>query len=323
MPERPFPFPMPFGWFSVGRVDELPPEPVARLRYFGQELVLWQDGSTRHLVHAACPHLGAHLGVGGRVEDGCLVCPFHGWSFDGDGANAAVPYADRPNRRARLRTFPTVERNRHLLAWYHPDPAVPPGFEVPDGLGVEHEEALRLDWRVQAAWQEIAENSVDMAHFRFVHGLERISEIGDLVLDGPYRQVRSTQLFNSDRGSFEGKLESNSYGPGVGTVHFDLVGRVTLVSTVTPVDESSVDVRFTFYHSGDATAAKIAPPFAAEVQRQFEQDIPIWESKFYLDRPALAPIEKPITVFRRWAAQFYAGEPGAAVRATARPATRR
>lgn len=310
MPDRRFPFPIPFGWFAVSRVDEVPSDPVARLHYFDQELVLWKDGADVHLVHAACPHLGAHLGVGGKVENGCLVCPFHGWAFDGAGANASIPYADRPNRKARLRVLPTVERNGLLLAWYHPDPAVEPTFEVPELLGADHSEALRLDWRVRSAWQELAENSVDMAHFKFVHGLEEINEVGELTVDGPYRQVRSTQLFNSARGSFEGKLESNSYGPGVGLVHFDLVGRVTLVSATTPVDETSVDVRFTFYHSGDPIAAKIAPAFAAEVKRQFEQDIPIWEAKFFVEHPALAPIEKPITVFRRWASQFYAGSHG-------------
>ena len=66
-----FPFPIPYGWFTVGRVDELPAEPVSSHELFGRQLVLWQDGGERHLVDATCPHLGAHLGVGGRIEDGC------------------------------------------------------------------------------------------------------------------------------------------------------------------------------------------------------------------------------------------------------------
>jgi hypothetical protein len=52
--------------------------------------------------------------------------------------------------------------------------------------------------------------------------------------------------------------------------------------------------------------AKIGEGFGAEVQRQFDQDIPIWEAKRYQPSPALAPIERPITEFRRWASQFYA-----------------
>ena len=118
--------------------------------------------------------------------------------------------------------------------------------------------------------------------------------------------MQSVQLFNSARGSFEGSLETTSYGPGVGVIHFDLMGRVTLVSATVPVDDESVEVRFTLYHSGDPIAEKIGRGFAAEVARQFDEDIPIWEHKRYQPSPALAPSEKPVTEFRRWAAQFYA-----------------
>jgi hypothetical protein len=155
----------------------------------------------------------------------------------------------------------------------------------------------------------VAENSVDMAHFKYVHGMKQIAQLGKLTIDGPYRQVESTQSFNTSRGDFQGNLLSNSFGPGIGVIYFDLMGRVTLVSATTPVDLNEVDVRFTFYHSGDPVAAKIAEPFAAEVKRQFEQDMPIWEAKFYNPSPALAPSEKGITTFRKWAAQFYAADP--------------
>ena len=68
-----FPFPRPYGWFPVGRLDELPDEPVSSLRAQGTDLVLWRDDtagddeSAWRVFDAYCPHLGAHLGVGGRV----------------------------------------------------------------------------------------------------------------------------------------------------------------------------------------------------------------------------------------------------------------
>lgn len=301
-----FPFPIPYGWFAAGRVDELPAEPVSTVRYVGQELVLWRDGDDHHVFDAYCPHLGAHLGVGGRVEDGCLVCPFHEWSFGADGSNVAIPYAPRPNRKARVRSYPTAVANGLLMFWYHPDPAVAPMWEVPQALPDGYVECGRSTWTVRSAWQEVSENSVDMAHFRSVHGLSRGGDIGEMVVDGPLRRTTSTQSFNTARGEFEGSIESTSYGPGVGTSHFDLMGRVTLVSAATPVDESTLEMRFTMYHSGEGAAAKIGPAFAAEVERQFAEDIPIWEAKRYVPSPALAPSEKPVTEFRRWASQFYA-----------------
>jgi len=303
-----FPFPLPHGWFSLGRVDELPPDPVAPVEAFDRKLVLWRDDDGHHVADAFCRHLGAHLGRGGRVEDGCLVCPFHEWSFAPDGRNVAIPYADRPNGKARLRTYPTVVRNRHLLAWFHPDPTVGPQWEVPEVLPEQPVECMRMDRRVGTVWQELAENSVDMAHFKSVHGLSRIADVGELTIDGPFRTVRSAQAFRTDRGDFEGQVESHSYGPGMGMVRFTLMSTVTMISATTPVGPEEVAVRFTMYHEeGDDLAVKIGQGFGAEVIRQFDQDVPIWEHKAYVPSPALAPSEKPVTEFRRWAAQFYEG----------------
>jgi len=306
----PFPFPVPYGWFSLGRLDELPGADAAPAYAFGRELVVWREGEEGHRVADAwCPHLGAHLGYGGRVEGGCIVCPFHEWAFDAWGRNVEIPYAERTNAKARLRTYPTVERNAHLLAWYHPDSGVAPLWEVPEALPQDPVECLRMDREVGTAWQEVAENSVDMAHFRSVHGLSRVSQVGELHVEGPYRRTRSSQSFQTARGEFEGEIESNSYGPGVGIVHFTLMGKVTLVSATTPIERDRVQVRFTMYHAaGDETAAKIGRAFGAEVSRQLDQDIPIWEHKRYQPSPALAPGEKPITEFRKWASQFYAAE---------------
>ena len=157
-----------------------------------------------------------------------------------------------------------------------------------------------------------------------MHGLERVSPIGEITLDGPIRRVSSTQLFNSARGTFEGAPRATSYGPGMGVIHFDLMGRVTLVSATTPIEDDAVEVRFTLYHSGDPIAEKIGAGFAAEVARQFHEDIPIWENKRYQPTPALAPTERPVTEFRRWAAQFYPEMRGAGRRlighVAARPA---
>ncbi len=301
-----FPYPLPYGWFSLGRLDELPAADVAPIRAFERDLVLWRTLDGYRVADAYCPHLGAHFGYGGRVDDGCLVCPFHEWSFDAQGTNVDIPYAERTNRKAKLRMYETAIRNGHLIAWYHPDPAVGPSWDVPDRLPTKPVECLRIDRRVRSVWQEVAENSVDMAHFRSVHGMSRVADVGELFIDGPYRRVRSTQSFQSSRGEFEGQIESNSYGPGMGVVQFSLMGTVTLVSAVTPLEGSEVDIRFTmYYEEGEDVAAKIGAAFGAEVARQLDQDIPIWEHKRYQASPALAPSEKAITEFRKWAKQFY------------------
>ena len=72
--------------------DSLPPGGVLSLRYFGRELVLFRTESGEpRVLDAFCPHLGAHLGHGGKVQGESIRCPFHGWCFDGRGACTAIP----------------------------------------------------------------------------------------------------------------------------------------------------------------------------------------------------------------------------------------
>src|SRR5689334_5029083 len=84
----------PNGWFAVAYSDELTADSVIPVQAFGRSLVLFRDGGgAARLLNAHCPHLGAHLGFGGRVEDGCIRCPFHHWRFDGTGECVEIPYA--------------------------------------------------------------------------------------------------------------------------------------------------------------------------------------------------------------------------------------
>ena len=86
-----FPFPAPDGWFSVGRLDELS-SPVSTVAAFGGDVVVWRESTgTYHVVDPVCPHLGAHLGVGGAVVGDRIPCPFHHWEFDAEARNTCIP----------------------------------------------------------------------------------------------------------------------------------------------------------------------------------------------------------------------------------------
>ena len=75
----------PMGWFSVARANELSIGGVKRVVAFDRELALYRTESGVPVVQDAfCPHLGAHLGVDGRVVGERIQCPFHGWEFGKD-----------------------------------------------------------------------------------------------------------------------------------------------------------------------------------------------------------------------------------------------
>ena len=96
--------PMPYGWYCLGYSAELPPGEVKPLHYFGENLVLFRtESGVPAVLDAYCPHLGAHLGHGGKVQQESVACPFHGWRFNPAGECVEVPYAKKNAPQGRLR----------------------------------------------------------------------------------------------------------------------------------------------------------------------------------------------------------------------------
>ena len=312
-PASRYPFDMPFGWFQVCWSSELAPGEVLPRYYFGRHLVLWRDEEGQaHLQDAYCPHLGAHLAYGGKVKGCQLQCPFHGWEFDGDGANTKIPYSDRVNAKAHIRSYPVVELGDELVfAWYHPHDAEP-SYQLP-----EMDEMRSDDWsdwttrqfRVQAAPQELAENSVDGPHFRYVHNTDVVPEVVSYETDGAVASMRSIQKFPTPRGIVDGKIDVDNHGPGLGVTRFSGIVDTFLIGAAIPVDANTTEVRFSFKvrDLGDGeTTSNVGKAFVEEVCKQFRDDKPIWENKAHITRPALADTDPPFMKFRKWYNQFYA-----------------
>ncbi|MGH9027305.1 MAG: Rieske 2Fe-2S domain-containing protein [Acidimicrobiia bacterium] len=306
-----FPFPMPFGWFCVSLASGLAAGDVRSVHYFDRDLVLWRDEvGTAHLQDAYCAHLGAHLGVGGTVEGECLRCPFHGWLWNADGRCTEIPYSKRVNRKARLRTYPLVERNRLLMAWYHPHDA-PPTHDVPEVAECsdpEYGEFRSSDYVVKSAIQEMAENAVDPAHFQAVHGHPQTGEIDEYRLDGVHQVMLSKQKFPTSRGPIDARIDVYKTGAGFAVTRYQGLIDAALIGCSTPIDDETVHLRFNFTlrnPEADERTQRIADAFVKEVNRQLGQDIPIWENKVYRPIPALADTDGPIIEFRKWFAQFY------------------
>lgn len=306
-----FPFPIPNGWFPVAFGDELAAGEVRVLRVFGRELVAWrgEDGAP-HVFDAHCPHLGAHLGVGGRVEDGALRCPFHAWRFDGAGRCVEVPYARKVPPKARVRSWPVQERANLLIVWHHAGGEAP-WYELPEvpelGSG-EWTPPERREWIVRSCAQEMAENTVDEAHFRYVHGTHAVAETESVQAEGSLLRVVSRNRVGTPRGEQAGRIEIAAHGLGFGTTRFSGIADLLLVTAGTPIDEERMHMRLQLsvrrLADSDATRG-VGRAFLAEIERQFSQDIPIWEHKAYLPRPVLCDGDGPIAALRRWARQFY------------------
>jgi 3-ketosteroid 9alpha-monooxygenase subunit A len=311
-----FPFaPYPRSWYLVAWSDELGPGAVLPLEYFGRELVLFRTTEGRAVVlDAYCPHLGAHLGHGGKVCGETLACPFHGWRFDAAGQCVLVPHASRIPPLAETRAWPVHETSGMILVYHDPE-GTAPGWSVPEipemgGPGQGWLPVERRRWRVRTHVKDTNENNCDRAHLLFMHGLESVdstAEPQEHVLHVRHAFKAEMSRIGMPGTVFDGVVEGTHSGLGVLQQRIRSLVEGLLVSTQTPIDGEYVDLRFTFTvkTAPNEDIAKMAmTAMWSDLVRDVEDDIRIWERKAYLTRPVLSEADGPIGLYRRWSRQF-------------------
>jgi phenylpropionate dioxygenase-like ring-hydroxylating dioxygenase large terminal subunit len=159
-------------WHPVALSEAVQDGPLAA-ELLQQSLVLWRDrlGDVQAWADR-CPHRGARLSLG-RVCEGRLECPYHGWQFDTRGQCVQVPALPDfvPPATHAARPYECLEQ--HGLVWVrlaasHASSA--PAFPV---FAAEQDAQLRKlncgPYVVATSAPRIVENFLDMAHFGFVH----------------------------------------------------------------------------------------------------------------------------------------------------------
>ena len=107
-------------WYPVLESRELGRKPLGVER-FGQRLVLWRTADkTPHAHLDRCPHLGTALS-GGKVQEDQIICPFHGFAFDGAGQCRHIPAVGRSGKISNgmaLTNFMLQEQHGFIWLWW-------------------------------------------------------------------------------------------------------------------------------------------------------------------------------------------------------------
>jgi nitrite reductase/ring-hydroxylating ferredoxin subunit len=314
------PGPTPEGWYFLGREAELKPGGLRTLRLAGDEWVLWRAAAGDiHLQSAWCPHLGAHLGHGGRVDGERVVCPFHGFAFNGQGACVATGYGTKPPRQAHLPSRPAIALHGLIFGWlgqgqpdWRPDPGEVQGWSD-----------FRIhSWELRGHPQETSENSVDVGHFAHVHGYDRVQTLQAARAQGALLSARYSFEKPLPWGRLREEIEIAVWGLGYSRVEVEdktFGARFRLMVMPTPLEADRIRLsigiavqdpglarrapwRFVPRWLARSLVSRIAlRVYAADVERDFR----IWKNKSWLERPALAEGDGPIGPYRAWARQFY------------------
>ena len=321
----PVDLPFPSGWFALARAADLRPGQVQPAKLAGLDLVLFRDeAGAAHLLDAFCPHLGAHLGHGGVVREGTLVCPFHGFRFAPNGTCVATGYGTKPPRDTALACHPVAETGGWIFAWFDPEGAAPAWH--PPTLAMEGYTPVQGSvTELRTHPQETTENSVDLGHFPFVHGY-RDMQIHAFVTEGPHLHTRYSFVRPS---GFPGlgrdlRVEISVQVWGLGFSFVDVVLPAIGLHTRQYVLPTPIAPRLTALRLGMAlrkgpeadwrlnmlprwffdgwVARKAHQSYVDDVM----QDRDVWEHKTHVARPLLVDGDGPIGRYRAWCKQFYA-----------------
>ena len=156
-------------WHPVLYAHEVGDKPVP-VTLLGERLAVCKFGDRYRAFYDLCIHRGTPISLG-RVEGEEVVCAYHGWSYNPEGKCTRIPSVPPEHpipKKACLTAYHTEER--YGIVWVcladEPKGDVPeiPEFDDP-GFGTFLRS--KKTWKSSAA--RVIENSVDQAHFAWVH----------------------------------------------------------------------------------------------------------------------------------------------------------
>ncbi len=330
--DNPSLFPFPEGWYFVASRKAIEKKGLLQKTWLGEQIVAWSDRNGGVCVaEAVCPHLGAALGpaTGGRVRNGCLICPLHGFEYDVTGQCVATPCAPAP-KSARLRVFETYEILGLVFAWKGSGGRAPQWHlpaPPPDG----GDWCEKRFWSVRFAGhpQETTENSVDLGHLRYLHGYDNVKTAAPVLTEGPYLKscfdfTRSRVVAGVKRLTYDVSAVTHVHGLGYSFIEVceRSIGMETrLWVFATPVDSEMLEmtlvsqVRRLTRPGRPIVGMRFLPPrlrtrimnriILTAQKHDVLQDVVIWRNKSYRPRPMLCHSDGPVGKFRRYCKQFY------------------
>eukprot|EP00756_Hemistasia_phaeocysticola_P012256 Hpha_TRINITY_DN15182_c0_g1::TRINITY_DN15182_c0_g1_i1::g.128461::m.128461/K14938/NVD, DAF36; cholesterol 7-desaturase len=316
----------PTGWYAVCRSSELGRKEVKDVVFCGVRVALWRgsDGKAR-AVDAYCAHLGANMGQGDVVGN-MLRCPFHHWSYNGDGKCTGIPYA-KPKcipTEARVNTWQVLDQDDQIYIWFSRRPGQEPHWtpRVRNPNNYQFRGSFTVDIRGKV--RSVTENSADIGHFQYIHAktwsgwranimYSQWTLLQNYTPEGPFASiiVRPVMTFFNFY-KMPMTLRVLQMGPGMAsistTLPFNLGGVEILQCAMPTADSEHCTLTERIY--ADSWFGRFVIYFA-----NFEvlQDSLIWREQLAKDTPVFVPevdgeetTDMALHKYRKWFTQFEA-----------------
>ncbi|MBO0683927.1 MAG: aromatic ring-hydroxylating dioxygenase subunit alpha [Candidatus Dormibacteraeota bacterium] len=155
-------------WHVVAYAEDLPEGQPVSVKLLGEDMVLWRVGERVHAWRDLCIHRGAKLSLG-RVEEGTLVCPYHGWTYDEEGRCVRFPAHPEQSPPSTARAVRYNVRQRYGWIWVAARNPQRDVAEFEQWGDDSYRKVHCGPYEVEASGPRLIENFLDVAHFPFVH----------------------------------------------------------------------------------------------------------------------------------------------------------
>jgi len=307
----------------------------------GDDSITVMDAYCPHLG----AHLGRDAkGRNNRLKNGCVECPYHRLTFDAQGtcvkgtSRTSVP-------KAKVFTWETEIVEGLVFVYHHKDklPSTWKVSEFFRPEGTWSRPYMSYQGVHPIHPQDAAENSVDTLHFRTLHRFDQVDQITEAVADRQHfyqtlhigkmgilpKFMRNVPIYSV--------VKEAAVGVGFPMAHnrFHPIGlQVNHLVFLTPIDETSTN--FWFYFQVSFSEVKV-PRFLRRQKERLDrhlnkhvkravdgavyraaytalspmfvfinsQDLDIWSTKSYCEKPIVLGDDGNIHLFRKWSKQFY------------------
>ncbi len=156
-------------WHPVAYGSQVAEGEMMQGRLLGERILVVRHGGRARAFMDVCRHKGAAPSLG-WIEDDCIHCPYHGWSYDMEGNLVNIPSRPDLNGILKVDLVRYQCREEAGLIWVSlsDEPwGDPPGLPEWDDPGMIWQSPAYYDWKTSAPRR--LENFVDFSHFPFVH----------------------------------------------------------------------------------------------------------------------------------------------------------
>lgn len=308
------------GWYMVAFERDLRHD-LTPAAVGAQRLVLIRtDGGVR-VADAYCPHRGAHLGYGGRLDGDVIVCPFHGLRIQlGACSVNDLQVQERPALALGGLVFVRLSERF--------DNGFPKAIRR---LNCTHVVVPGYEMHICARAALIVENGFDVAHFYPVHGIgastlsTRAESDGSLLLTGKLHvgnssAARAPEFVGDDESPTasaacrEGELPLTlrAFSPGLSILEVGGAIPYTMIVAATPTVEGESTLRVSLALSrevfGEKPSQYVVDHLLENSRLGIGADKVIWEQMAPMARPTVLPeIDTAVLRFREFCVDFECG----------------